>query len=304
MRKNTRLKMEAIQRHIHRNFRRWFKTYPNVQGIHLGLRRKGGLTIENEYCIVFHVTRKFKSPKKRIPAHFPVNIEGSGRTLVPTDVIEAGPLKLYGIKIGDQIQNKQAGVVGTISLFFSTAKGTYVGSNMHVLAPDLIDQGITQYDVRKGDPPQAIRLENEDISTTAQLITARFNGVDIGFARLDNPQMPLIIEQQIKSEGPTAGTFSLTLTNAGQAVLKFHGVISQSQPCTFKDLGAIKNTSLTNIFLTNLIKLEKCSVPGDSGAAVFDNKRRLVGVIVGADNESDYALHIDDVLNFFQKSKL
>jgi len=116
--------------------------------------------------------------------------------------------------------------------------------------------------------------------------------------------MPLVFEQQIKAEGPAAGTFSLTLRNAGQAVLKFHGVISQSQSCTFKELGAIKQTELPNIFLTNLIKLEKCSVPGDSGAPVFDSRRRLVGVIVGADNEADYALHIDDVLNFFQRSKL
>lgn len=304
MKKSTLYKMEAIQRHIHRNFKRWFKTYPNVQGIHLGLRKKGGKTVENDYCIVFHVTRKFKSPRKKIPTHFPVKMEGQGRILIPTDVIEAGPLRLHGIKIGDQIQNKQAGLIGTISFFFSTPTGVYAGSNMHVLMPDFVDQGITRYDVRKGDPPQTIQLDNNDISTTAKLITAKFKDSDIGFARLDNPASPLIFEKVFKSAGPMKGTFSLTLANSTQVSLSFCGLISGVRACTIKELGATKKTALDNVFLTNLIKLEKCSEPGDSGAAVFDSKSRLVGVILGADNDSDYALHIDDVLNFFQTSKL
>ena len=50
--------------------------------------------------------------------------------------------------------------------------------------------------------------------------------------------------------------------------------------------------------------LNRCTLDGDSGAPLFDQNNRVVGVIVGTDREGSYALHINDIINFFQTSKL
>jgi hypothetical protein len=272
--------------------------------VHVGKKKTKDKIIDDCYAVVFHVNRKKKKPAKKVPLYITVKLTGKKRLRIPTDVIEAGRIQLNGIKIGDQTKNENSSLIGTISFYFSTPRGVYVSSNMHVLAPDLIDRGQIYYDVRKGDASQSILLFNEIISSTAQLVVAIFDGIDFALARIDNPQVPQIIERIIREVGPVRGVLGLTYSNYQSVRPSFYGTSSKLRNCSISDLGAVKNTKFANIFLTNLVKLNRCTLDGDSGAPLFDQNNRLIGVILGTDNEASYALHIDDVTNFFQNSKL
>ncbi|GAA0556849.1 trypsin-like peptidase domain-containing protein [Chitinophaga japonensis] len=304
MKKQIQTELHAIQGHINRNFRRWFKRYPNLEGVHVGPKKVKGATLPACYAIVFHVSRKKQRPGKPVPKFLRVKKGDQDYMKVPTDVIQTGKMKLAGIKIGERTKNQHSSLVGTISFYFSTPNGVYLGSNMHVLAPQLLRSGQVFYDARKGDPPQSIRLFNDVIASTARLTVAVFNGIDFGFAKVDNPQVPEVIERIIKEVGAVKGVFGLTRANVHTAQLSFYGISSGRRPCAVTELGAVKNTNLQHIFLTNLIKLSRCTLDGDSGAPVFDQQNRLVGVIIGRDDDASYALHISDITRFFQSSNL
>lgn len=304
MNRKLQYELRIIQAHISRNYKRWFRTYTDIEGVHVGEKKVKGEKIENCYSVVFHVNKKREKPQKKVPNNIYVKTKNKIRIKVPTDVIEAGRLKLNGIKIGDQTQNENSSLIGTISFYFSTPKGIYLSSNMHVLAPRLINNGQIYYDVRRGDAPQSILLFNEIITSTAKLIVAIFNGIDFAFAKLDNPQIPAVIERLIKEVGPIRGIFGLNFSNYKSVKVSFYGTSSGLKKCTIADLGIVKNTRFQNVFLTNLIMLNKCTLDGDSGAPLFDQNKRLTGVIIGTDRDGSYALHINDVINFFQSSKL
>lgn len=304
MTKVTKDKLNAIQKHIERNFKRWFKSYSGIEGVNVGLKKIKGQEIKGCYSVIFHVTKKKKSARKKVPKTMLIRIDGRRKLKIPTDVVEAGGLKLQGIKLGDQVQNDQSTIIGTIFFYFTSSTGTYLCSNMHVLGANLLKRGQLDFDVSKGDQPEAISFFDETISSTAQMQRGRFNRIDLAFARIDNPQIPQVIEIIIKTVGPVKGFFDLTPSNINTVNLSFLGSTSGFKNCVAVSLGAVKRTSFKNIFLTNLIKLERCTADGDSGAPLFDQKNRVVGIIVGRDKENSFAIPISDVIEFFQKSKL
>lgn len=299
MKRELQNHLEELQNHTKRNFKRWFKIYSGVRGIHVGKKSTNG-KLTPFYSFVFHVDTK-SIIIKEIPKHLYIVRKGV-RIYIPTDVVEAGGLEFQGIKLGDTAQNSTSDLTGTISLYFETSKGRYLGSNMHVLAPDSLTAGQIFYDVRKEpDNRQSIIIYNSIIESTAQLFVAKFNGIDFGFARVDNP---LLTEKSIKEFGLVKGYISLNRSNYQSFKMSFRGISSGLQECKVLDLGAVKDTQFENIFLTNLIKLNKCTDHGDSGAPLFDKQGRIAGVMVGFDKDSSYALHIDDIIQFFQSSKL
>jgi hypothetical protein len=294
---------KVIERHVKRNFKRWFKTYPFVEGVHVGQKKKNG-TLTEIYSIVFHVSTKKLRPRKAIPPSLPVRINGK-RVKVATDVLEVGKLKFEGVKIGEQTQADSSTVVGTISFYVDGSTDTYLGSNMHVLAPSYLKRGILSYDSRNGDKPIDISFFNDEIESTATLITATFGGIDFGFARIHEPIVPEVIERVVPGVGRLKGTLRLTKSNYKNVIdPSLFGATSKLIACTIRDVGIRKKTKYPNVFLTNLIMLERCTQDGDSGAPLFDADDRLMGFVVGRDEEASYALHIGDILEFFQDSNL
>jgi hypothetical protein len=303
MKKAHRDQIRLLQAHIDRNYKRWFKRYANLQGVEVGLKKVADKPVADCYSIVFHVTAKSHKTKKKVPKQLPVTKPDGRRSYMPTDVIEAGELKLQGIKMGDSTKNSRTNLVGTISFYFKNPRGVFVCSNMHVLAPHLLDRGIISYDRRTGSPAEKVLLFDNVLTATGDLLRARFNGIDIAFARVDNPLIPQVIEFLIKSAGPVKGVLDLNESNVSGARLSFFGRTSKLQPCRAISLRGVKATEFRDVFLTNLIKMEPCTQDGDSGAPVFDQRNRVVGIIIGRDNESSYAMHINDIIQFYQDSK-
>ncbi|MDR7209897.1 hypothetical protein [Flavobacterium piscis] len=300
MKRELQKHLVELQNHTKRNFKRWFKTYSGLRGVHVGKKTvKGKLT--PSYSFVFHVDTKSKAIKKEIPKQLYIVRDGI-RIYVPTDVVEAGGLELQGVKVGDTAQNNTSGLAGTISLYFENTRGVFLGSNMHVLAPQLLAHRQILYDVRR-EPQndQKIIIYDSIIESTAKLFIAKFNGIDFGFARVSNP---LLIEKTIKQFGPVTGYISLNSSNSHSFKMSFQGITSGLRQCKVLNFDAVKDTQFKNIFLTNLIRLNRCTELGDSGAPLFDSQGRIAGAMVGFDKDSSYALHIDDIIQFFQSSKL
>jgi hypothetical protein len=180
----------------------------------------------------------------------------------------------------------------------------YLGSNMHVLAPGYLRRGFLSYDVRNGDNPLQIALFNSQIESTATLVTAVFGGIDFGFARIDHPRIPSVVERSIPQVGSLKGILRLNTSNYRNVLPAFYGSTSGYRECSIRGIGAIVHTRFPNVFLDNLIMLNRCTQDGDSGAPLFDDQNRLLGFIVGRDEEASYALHISDILEFFQSSNL
>lgn len=298
-----RKKVDIIQAHLNRNFKRWFKNYSGLQGVNVGIKTIEEKEVEGCISIVFHVNKKNNRVRKKVPKFLPVKINNTIQQ-IPTDVIEAGELITNGVKIGDQAKNNQSGMVGTVSSYFSGTQGMYVCSNMHVLGANLLDNKQLDYDARSGDSPQAVEIFDNLITAKARLIRGTYDGIDIAFAKIDNPKIPQIIEKTIKDAGPVNGFFRLTNGNFGNQKLSFFGSVSGTVNCTVISLGAVKPTRFNNIFLTNLIKFNRCTLDGDSGAAIYNQHRKIVGVIVGRDTINSYALQIEDVIQYFQDSNL
>lgn len=303
MKRQTIQQLHAIQAHIRHNYKRWFKRYSGLQGVNVGIKTIGGLPQTGCYSIVFHVNRKKKKGVGKVPSGLPVTI-GKTKIQVPTDVIEAGPLELNGIKMGDQVKHQESTAIGTISLYITSRRGTFACSNMHVLGATHLERNHLYFNSGEGDIPEPVIFSNEQISTSGQLHAGQFDGVDVAFAQVDRPIVPQVIEKVIKTVGPLKGYFDLTYGNISSTQLAFVGISSGFTQCQAIDLGAIKPTTFLNIYLTNLIKLNRCTEDGDSGAPLFDNRNRVAGIIVGRDRDFSYALPIFDVISFFKQSKL
>ncbi|MDD2987136.1 hypothetical protein [Flavobacterium sp.] len=289
----------SIQNHINRNYKRWIKRYDNIEGVHIGEKKIKGKIQKNNFSIVFHVTRKTLNPEKSIPNYFYIR-SGSLRLRVSSDVIETGKLVLHGIQMGDATKSTHHHSYGSISIFFATSKGTYVGSNMHVLAPDLLERGIRNYNRKQGGNFEVL-LYNRDIMTTAVLYASIFKGIDFGFAKVKSPEF---IENKIRRIGDYAGFYSFNRSNYKNARLFFSGANSGLKECVLQDIFVTKNYYDTQF--NNLLKLNFCSTGGDSGAPVFDRKFRIVGFILGADQveQASYALSINDIISYFQSLNL
>src|SRR5690349_19470267 len=117
MKKTLQNELNSIQKHIDRNFKRWFKTYSDIEGINIGEKRIKGEIVKKCYSIVFHVKKKIIATLYKVPQYIHVRINGDGKRKVPTDVVEAGKLIFNGIKIGDNTKNRNSTLVGTISFY-------------------------------------------------------------------------------------------------------------------------------------------------------------------------------------------
>src|SRR5258705_6737987 len=161
--KRNARKIDFIQAHLSRNFKRWFNKYSGLEGVNIGIKKVKGKEKAGCYSVIFHGNKKNKRARKKVPKFLPVRVSGKVER-IPTDVIEAGALHLHGIKIGDQTSNDNSTVVGTVSCYFSGSNGTSLCSNMHVLGANLLDTGQLEFDANAGDAPQSVHFSDAFIS--------------------------------------------------------------------------------------------------------------------------------------------
>jgi len=299
MASKTTEKLSFLKTYIEKEFPNWKEYYGhNLLGVHIGYLETDGI-YKQRYGIVFHVKKKYKNPSKFIPEEITIKIPKQGEKKVPTDVVEVGKFELQNTHPGKKVKPRGNYNYGSVGFFAKRNGLFYIVSNMHVLG--------SKY-VRKGDKYYYKHINNQtrpDIKISdkkgAFLEHGFFEDIDAAIARV-NPQR---INNNIPGFGKPKGYYIINFNNLNVMRRKkytMYGATSYEVPTRLIEIGKVIATSTygNHIYLTDLIKITKCAIPGDSGSPVFEPKSMtLLGMVVGSDERFTYLIPIDKILNRF-----
>jgi hypothetical protein len=262
----------------------------------------------NQLAVICSVTKKVPRAKLRVADLVPEVLAG-----VPTDVIETGPIRaLARAKAVDATRlEAYCGAPGGVSLAHeSVSAGTlgclvlrsangvpFILSNNHVLANSNRAQrgdAILQPGPADGGEAESIiaRLESFVRIYFHTRQQARLNRVDAAIAR---PLAPRLVRPEILEVGPVAGVAAGEL---GQAIQKSgrttgltRGQITQIEVTADVEYGGGQVARFTDQLLSDIP-----SGPGDSGSAVLDEQRRVVGLLFAGSDTVTLINRIEYVL--------
>jgi hypothetical protein len=298
MKRKTKNKLQFLAEYTKMHLTEWRQQYSEgIVGAHVGSKERKGTRLRY-YSIVFHVLKKEENPVIKIPKYIQIKIPGEGLKKIPTDVIETGKFELFSIKLGDIIKKRSSGDYGTIGVFLKSQDRIYACSNMHVLAPDLLDRNETYY-YRSIDRQYQtdIELNNEEGEVVyAFLEKAIYSGIDAAIARIQNPDL---IKNQIPDHGTPIGYVNINWVNYKDKPVEMYGAKSGEKTGFIKNIGIEKYTETNNGYLADLIALKLESQRGDSGSPIFDDNLRIVGILVGGDSHYSYVIPIEKILDYF-----
>ncbi|KIC95492.1 trypsin-like serine protease [Flavihumibacter solisilvae] len=297
MNSKTKQKLDAIQRHINREFNRWNEKYPNIIGAYPGKKiREGAFT--GRYAIVFMVSDKQLDPSVKIPRQIKVRIPGEGSKLIPTDVVKKDRFKLLGANLSDNIERIGSDISGTNGVFLIKGSNVFACSNAHVLNPKMLQNGLTHFVRPKEEQLQPdVRLSNSRGERfNAFLQEAFFGKIDIAVARMDEPGN---VDNRIPGFGKPTGIKIISQANRGLKVTMIGG-ISGKQSGMILNVGVSQPVEDTGFTLQNLIEADFFSDHGDSGSPVFADPLKIIGIVVGGRNGLTYIIPIDKILSAFK----
>jgi len=301
-------------RAVKAKYRDWLFSLPNVTGVGIGRKMIGGQYTDERSIRVYVIEKKpldALSPDERVPPH----LDG-----IPTDVIETGPIvptAVYtarerpakgGCSIGVGLRTGTLGV-----LCRDRTDGTLVVlSNNHVIS-DADDEernsarvGTVVYQPAPGDgeiPPPA---EN-GIATLKRWkkfkLPPQWNKIDAAIAQVIHLTA---VSPQIHIVGKPRGARALTPADEGKTKVRKVGRTTGYTTGFVDDVACdmVANHGYGNVWLEDQILLQGIdapfAAPGDSGSAVVDEDKNLVGLLwAGADPNRGIASHITDVFDEF-----
>lgn len=300
MASKTSKKLAFIKEYIEKEFPEWKNFYGhNLVGVHVGYRETDGV-YKRRYCIVFHVKKKYKNPSKFIPEYFELEIPKQGLKKIPTDVVEVGKFELNSTtNLGEKVKPKGNYSYGSVGFFAKRNGHFYLVSNMHVLGKKYIKRGDKYFyrHVNNQNKPDIKITENKG----AFLEHGFFEDIDAAIARLNQQR----INNNIPGFGKPKGFYMVNFDNLNimrRKAYKMFGATSGEKPTKLVEIGKVISVKpyANEIFLTDLLKVTKCAIPGDSGSSVFEPRTMsLLGTVVGSDSRFTYLIPIGKILNRF-----
>lgn len=288
-----------VDEYISLNLEQLFSNFPFITGVYAGRKKIKGEEIEI-VSLILQVENKsdFDTP---IPEHIifrnykiPTDIEMASKTKpnLSNSILNNGVSRIndaeYGTLGFPVNYNGDLHVLSCYHVFFNMElksgtreiKNGNVIKNKEVISPPLSETGNNMNEIGE--------VVSGEIS----------NFLDIAVMR-PNPEFL----EQLKKEKMPSRYRTLARKHQNKIYLRFWGNgskrivesklknISVVQPITYEGLGEVS--------LRGLIQLEKCSLGGDSGAAVYDLSDNLVGIILGSDSLYTYVI---SAYNIFDKS--
>jgi hypothetical protein len=268
----------------------------------------------NQLAVICSVTKKVPMAKLPVADRVP---EQLGE--VPTDVIKTGPIRALarakiprphalidisrthahcGAPGGVSIAHAavSAGTLGCLVL--RSANGvSFILSNNHVLAASNRAQrgdAILQPGPADGGEADSIiaRLESFVRIYFHTRQQARLNRVDAAIAR---PLAPRLVSPEILEVGPVAGVaageLGMAIQKSGRTTGLTRGTISQIEVTADVEYGGGQVARFTDQLLSEIP-----SGPGDSGSAVLDEQRRVVGLLFAGSETVTLINRIEHVL--------
>ena len=300
MASKTKEKLIILKSYIEKEFPAWKEYYGNnLLGVHIGYIETSG-KYKRRYGIIFHVRKKYKNPSNFIPDEIEISIPKQGKKKIPTDVVEVGKFQLQSTHLGNKVKPLGKYKYGVESGFFAKRNGLfYLVSNMHVLGNKYVRRGDKFFyrHINEQTRPDIKISDNKG----AFLEHGFFEDIDAAIARIK----PERINNNIPGYEKPKGYFVVNFNNLNimrKKKYKMYGATSNAVITRLMEIGkvvAIKPYG-NQIFLTDLIKVTKCAIPGDSGSPVFEPRSMtLLGMVVGSDERFTYLIPIDKILNRF-----
>lgn len=302
----------------------------NVVACGIGYKIRGG-TLTSELSLVVSVTHKVPAANLLAEELIPPQIEG-----VPTDVVELGVPRAFrspkerwrpavpGVSIGHIRVS-----AGTFGCLVRRGNDIFILSNNHVLAdinrarpgdpilqPGPSDGGVSPIDqcaaleefipldFGTAEPTCPLaELAVGGLNALAKLLGSRYrfqpvvqtpgiNRVDAAIAR---PLRPDLVSPEILGIGMPVGTgealLGMTVQKSGRTTGYTTGTITQIEATVRIDYYGPQATFEGQLIATPM------SQPGDSGSAVLDMERRVVGLLFAGSDLATIINPISDVLS-------
>lgn len=302
----------------------------NVVACGIGYKIRSG-TLTRELSLVVSVTHKVPAANLLAEDLIPPQIEG-----IPTDVVELGVLRAFagprerwrpavpGVSIGHARIS-----AGTFGCLVRRGNDLFILSNNHVLAdinrarpgdpilqPGPSDGGtlpidqialleeFIPLDFGTAEPTCPLAgLAAEGLNTLAKLLGSSYrfqpvvqtpgvNRVDAAIAR---PLRPDLVSSEILGIGVPVGTgeamLGMDVQKSGRTTGHTVGTITQIEATVRIDYYGPQATFEGQLIATPM------SQPGDSGSAVLDMERRVVGLLFAGSDQATVINPISDVLS-------
>jgi hypothetical protein len=306
MKLKTKTELTKMSHYLRQHYEHWVNNSDGaIIGAYISRKIKHG-KIKKRYALVFQVREKIKKPSFMIPKWVTIDIYPNRRRKVPTDVVEAGDLKLLSPSLGSCVKhtNTVPSVWGGVGVIVRRSNVQYLCTCMHVLMPHLINNGQTSFD-NSSIPNKQADVEVWDNGMPPSLIAFCEEGyfgddVDAAIARILDPNtlvnsLPIygslngfkILKENDKD------TFELTMMGSKSNIIK--GKILQ--------ISVARTVMGINFY--DIIKTDIAAVGGDSGSPVFGTKKKeLIGIVFAGDYNTTYLIPISAILNRFGVSLL
>lgn len=308
----------------------WKDKFAPVESISIGKKKVNGIETE-KWCLQFNVTVKQEdlSEDKKIPPFIEYTSKKNEKYSLPTDVNGVGKTtndSCYrvnnDITTGRNLSTKLLGIscsrkgninTGTIGLKVKKAGSnkTYLLSCYHVLCDNEIKAGKFQLGQNEITQDSEIispgLLEGGTNTVIANVKEGFVDGtLDIAIAELTDDKL---LDDRIYSTSTHASTFFVVSNSQVRPDYKITMVGRSSGKQTGHLESAFANVTIgyptvanpgNKIEIKGVLMACKISIPGDSGAAVFDEKNNIIGVVFASNDENTYILPIFTILDHLQ----
>ena len=296
---------------------KWQNTIPGFAGVGIGKKTDPANPSQENLVLEFLVDKNKQSLSR--PTNAVPSIVNYGGIYIPTTLrAKSSPIKPQWKNPGGDTQPPRAGqsisrlnnnITGTISLKVTREENGstrhYLLSCYHVLFGAELQSGTLQVQASTMllNSRELISPGTLTLLSGHKLGNAEFGHinefVDAGVALLDDVDA---LADRIDELGMPSDIHLVTDDDINKLEIQFCG--AKSGKVTGKKIKACNQRRSYNIspqhsdiFLRDLIELDKCSEDGDSGAPVMDDSGNLIGIVVGADDSSTYVIPIQNIIN-------
>ncbi|MFT3793636.1 hypothetical protein [Flavobacterium sp.] len=305
---STSAKIKFLQNYIKEWHKEWHKKHPeNIVGFTIARKKTGEIERRN-YSIVFHVREKQDnsqlSVNAQIPPHFKIEFPDGKKRVIKTDVVMTGDFELqYGI--ASQVDSRFSNLYGSAGLFVTDNEGrVFMITNYHVVAEDMIRNG--DYYYRRPDDQRQSNVRIRTNSTTH--LDGRFeegiisHEVDVAFVELPvrpNGSMNALPGGNRVRGKVTARPYPPAFKDKPLIVYSFHN--KNGRNGFIADNSAVFYTKNPHIYFEDLIRITpKITQSGDSGGLVLTPRFAVLGLVVGGDDQSSFAIPFYKIEDFKQ----
>ncbi len=288
----TSLSLELQYSLISQAMKYYFSKYEledyGITGCSVSLKHKDA---ENRYlghyAMVIHVVLKSDQVVKKIPSE--INYKGFN---IPTDIIQSNYAVACSLGRNAISRNEDAHPFGSPGFIAIRDNERYLVTNYHVLCDDLLKQhhfNITEAFTFLDNCDVVMPSRGNDESAIIGLLTdARLDfHLDAALVRLDSD----LLTNEIESIGKIAG-IRIFKPPADTSVIpsiriQLFGARSQKKITgTMKALKTIQPIRYNHNILQQMedlymAEMEEAVLEGDSGSAILDEDRALIGILVG-----------------------